>query len=144
MARIKNTELQTHSGHPLTQKEELFIQNIVKGKSNSDAVREAGFETNTPPQFATQLLKKLYISEEIKYRMDKLNQDAEETGRRLFEFWWRIVEGKEKDQFGLEADLNTRIKASQEIAKRVIDLQNKVSSSTAPEIKITLDWGENK
>lgn len=142
MARIKNTKLQTHSGHPLSQKEELFIQNIVKGKSNSDAVREAGFNTNTPPQFANELLKKFYIVEEIRYRMDKMNQDAEETGRRLFEFWWSIVDGTAKDQFGLDVDMGTRIKASQEIAKRVIDLQNRASNNTTPEIKITLDWGE--
>lgn len=144
MARTKGNKYKTNTGHPLTLKEELFIQNLIKGNNQRQSVIKAGFESNTPDQLAQTLLNKNYISEEIKYRMDKLNQDAEETGRRLFEFWWRIVEGKEKDQFGLEADLNTRIKASQEIAKRVIDLQNKVSSNTTPEIKITLDWGENK
>ena len=142
MAEIKNTDLCTNTGHPLSQKEELFIQAIVKGKSNSDAVREAGYETATPPQLADTLLKKVYIKDEIRYRMDKLNQDAEETGRRLFEFWWSIVDGTAKDQFGLDVDMGTRIKASQEIAKRVLDLQNRGNSGGTPEIKITLDWGE--
>lgn len=144
MARTRKNLTKTNTGHPLTPEEELFIQGIVKGKSNTQAVIDAGYKQKAQAQAANALLNKNYIAEEIRYRLDKLNQNAEETGRRLFEFWWRIVEGKEKDQFGLEADLNTRIKASQEIAKRVIDLQNRVSNNTTPEIKITLDWGENK
>lgn len=141
MAEIKNTDLFTNTGHPLSPKEELFIQAVVKGKSNSEAVRDAGYKTKTPPQLADTLLKKVYIKDEIRYRLDKLNQDAEETGRRLFEFWWSIVDGTAKDQFGLEVDMNTRIKASQEIAKRVLDLQNRGNNTGTSEITIKLDWG---
>ena len=142
MARTKGNKYKTNTGHPLTLKEELFIQNLIKGNNQRQSVIKAGFESNTPDQLAQTLLNKNYISEEIKFRIDKLNQDAEETGRRLFEFWWSIVDGKAKDQFGLDVDMGTRIKASQEIAKRVLDLQNRGNNTGTPEIKITLDWGE--
>lgn len=142
MARTKGNKYSTNTGHPLTLKEELFIQNLTKGNNQRQSVIKAGFESNNPDQLAQTLLNKNYISEEIRYRMDKLNQDAEETGRRLFEFWWSIVDGTAKDQFGLDVDMGTRIKASQEIAKRVLDLQNRGNNTGTPEIKITLDWGE--
>ena len=141
MAKTKNNKYQTYDGHPLTAKEELFIQNIVKGNSQRQSVIKAGFESNTPDQLAQQLLNKNYISEEIRHRFDMLNQDSMEAGRRLFNFWWDIVEGNVKDQFGLEADLNTRIKASQEIAKRLLDMTNK-GSDKGGEITIKLDWGD--
>jgi phage terminase small subunit len=142
MARTRKNLTQTNTGHPLTPEEELFIQGIVKGKSNTQAVIDAGYKQKAQAQAANALLNKTYIAEEIRYRMDKLNQDAEETGRRLFEFWWSIVDGTAKDQFGLDVDMGTRIKASQEIAKRVLDLQNRGNNTGTPEIKITLDWGE--
>lgn len=141
MGRTSKNIKTTHTGHPLTSREELFIQEILKGTNNRQAAIKAGYTTNTPSQMADTLLNKNYISEEIKYRMNKLNQDAEETGRRLFEFWWSIVDGTAKDQFGLDVDMGTRIKASQEIAKRVLDIPNKAEKT--PEIKITLDWGDS-
>ena len=141
MARTKKNKYETYEGHPLTAKEELFIQNIIKGENQRQSVIKAGFDTRLPDQFAQQLLNKLYISNEIRHRLDVLNQDSMETGRRLFEFWWNVVEGKEKDQFGLEPDLNTRIKASQEIAKRVLDMANR-GSDKGGEITIKLDWGD--
>lgn len=140
MARTRKNLTKTNTGHPLTPEEELFIQGIVKGKSNTQAVIDAGYKQKAQAQAANALLNKTYIAEEIRYRMDKLNQDAEETGRRLFEFWWSIVDGTAKDQFGLDVDMGTRIKASQEIAKRVLDIPNKAEKN--PEIKITLDWGD--
>ena len=143
MARTRKNLTKPNTGHPLTPEEELFIQGIVKGKSNTQAVTDAGFTQKAKPQAANALLNKNYIAEEIRYRMNKLNQDAEETGRRLFEFWWSIVDGTAKDQFGLDVDMGTRIKASQEIAKRVLDLQNRGNNNAAPEIKITLDWGDS-
>ena len=141
MAKTKKNKYETHEGHPLTLKEELFIENLIKGVNQRQSVIKAGFETKAPDQYATALLNKSYISNEIRYRMDQMNQDSIEAGRRLFNFWWDIVEGNVKDQFGLEADLNTRIKASQEIAKRLLDMTNK-GSEKGGEITIKLDWGD--
>ena len=48
------------------------------------------------------------------------------------------------DQFGLEASLGERTKAAQELAKRLIDIPNKLQNNEVPEVKITLDWGQRE
>ena len=50
------------------------------------------------------------------------------------------MRGKVKDQFGLDASLGERTKAAQELAKRQIDIQNKLAGNEQPELKITLNW----
>ena len=52
------------------------------------------------------------------------------------------MRGKLLDQFGLEASLAERTKAAQELAKRQIDIPNKLAGNEAPKITITVDWGE--
>lgn len=142
MGRTSKNVKTTNTGHPLTSREELFIQEIVKGTNNRQAAIAAGYKTNTPSQMADTLLNKNYISEEIKFRLDQFNQDAMESGKRLFKFWWDIVDGNVKDQFGLEVDMNTRIKASQELAKRLIDIPARADGKSNSEITIKLDWSD--
>ena len=52
------------------------------------------------------------------------------------------MNGEEKDQFGLDAPLSERIKAGQELAKRTVDIANKIAGVTQGENEVTikLDW----
>ena len=57
------------------------------------------------------------------------------------EYLTKVMRGELKDQFGLEASLSERTKAAQELAKRTIDIENKLKTSNKTgdkEIKITL------
>ena len=53
------------------------------------------------------------------------------------------MRGEIKDQFGLEAPLSERTRAAQEIAKRTIDIENKLNGKEDNEIRITLDWAKD-
>ena len=63
------------------------------------------------------------------------------------EFFIRIMNGEEKDQFGLELSANDRLKAAMELAKRTIDLENKVKMAqegvSDNTITIKVDWQQS-
>ena len=60
------------------------------------------------------------------------------SAQEVLYFFTRVMRGEVKDQFGLDAPLSERLKAATELAKRTVDLENKVGTDT--DIHITLDW----
>ena len=53
------------------------------------------------------------------------------------EFFTKVMKGEVKDQFGLEAPLSERLKAANELARRTVDIENKLKGNN-PDNKITL------
>lgn len=60
------------------------------------------------------------------------------------EYFTRVMRNEEKDQFGLDLPISERTKAAQELAKRVIDIPDRLNDKPEAEIKITLDWNRDK
>ena len=56
------------------------------------------------------------------------------------DYFSRVMRGEIKDQFGLEAPLSERTKAAVELAKRQIDIPQRLAGNEQPEIKIVVDW----
>lgn len=140
MPRTSKTIL-SNSGHPLTIKEDKFISTYVETGNASQAVEEAGYKVKAKPQQANELLNKPYIKEEIEYRMSLIRDDSIATAEEIMQYFTDVMRGKIKDQFDLDASLSERTKAAQELAKRQIDMVNKVSGADATaEVKITLNW----
>lgn len=54
------------------------------------------------------------------------------------------MRGEVKDQFGLEAPLSERTKAAVELAKRTVDLDNKLNGKADAVVEIKLDWGNDE
>ena len=50
------------------------------------------------------------------------------------------MNGEEKDQFGLDISASDRLRAAQELAKRTIDLDNKLAGQADNKIEISLKW----
>ena len=143
MPRV-NTKITTHDGHPLTPKEEKFISEYLESGNASQSVVKAGYEVKNPPQRANALLKKEYIANEIAYRAELARNKSIATAEEILQYFTDVVRGEIKDQFGLEASLGERTKAAQELAKRLIDIPNKLQNNEVPEVKITLDWGQRE
>ena len=51
-----------------------------------------------------------------------------------------IARGEEKDQFGLDISAGDRIKALTELAKRTIDIENRVNGKADQKVEICLNW----
>jgi phage terminase small subunit len=88
-------------------------------------------------------MRKPYIKEEIDYRRQQLASQRIADATEVLEYFTSVMRGEKKDQFGLEAPLSERTKAAQELAKRQIDIPNRIQDKPQAEVKITLDWKRN-
>lgn len=132
--------LKTNTGHNLTDKEAIFIDKLLELGNQRQAVLEAGYKTKAPSQLAQNLLNKVYIAEEIEFRREQAKSQRIADVQEIMEYFTSVMRGETKDQFGLDAPLGERTKAAQELAKRQIDIPNKLKGNDVPEVKITLDW----
>ena len=133
---------QTHEGHPLTPGEANFINYYIESNNASESYIKAypSSNPNNARQNAYRVLKKVYISSEINYRLEQAKTDSIADASEILQYFTDVMRGKIKDQFGLDASLGERTKAAQELAKRQIDIQNKLAGNEQPELKITLNW----
>ena len=135
------TTYATHEGHRLTVKEAKFIDEYMATGNQRQAVLEAGYKTSAPGQYGQQLLGKPYIRNEIDYRLQEIQNASIADATEILQYFTAVMRGEIKDQFEIEAPLSERTKAAQELAKRQIDIANKVAGREATaEVKITLNW----
>lgn len=135
------TTYATFDGHRLTPKEAKFIDIYLATTNQRQAVIEAGYTTKAPGQYGQQLLGKSYIRDEIDHRLKLLEEASIADATEILQYFTAVMRGEEKDQFGLDAPLGERTKAAQELAKRKIDMPNRVHGEEHnAEIKISLNW----
>lgn len=140
--KAERTDFATHSGHTLTPLQAKFIDLYVETGNGKRSVEEAGYNSKTPAQMAQKLLNLPHINEEIKYRLQQHKDQSIANADEIMTYFTQVMRGEILDQFGLEASLSERTKAAQELAKRQIDIPNKLAGNEAPKITITVDWGE--
>lgn len=56
------------------------------------------------------------------------------------QFFTAVMNGEVKDQFGLESTLADRLKAANELARRTIDIDNKLNGKDQMNINLSLNW----
>lgn len=121
------TSYKTHDGHRLTVLEAKFIDLYIECGKVSQAVTDAGYKTKTPNHYGQLLLEKEYIANEINYRLEQYENSKIASATEILQYYTSVMRGEVSDQFGLEAPLAERTKAATELAKRTIDIANKVN-----------------
>lgn len=137
----------TNTGHALSPNEDKFINLYLELGNGQQACIKAGFKSKSPHAYADRLLRKDYIVEEIKFRRNKAYEESQATAAEVMDYFAKVMRGEIKDQFGLEAPLSERTKAAQELAKRTVDIDNRMAGKkdmSTPEIQIKLDWSRHK
>lgn len=134
----------THDGHKLTVKEAKFIDFYIETGNQRQSVIDAGYKHKAPGALAQVLLTKLYIKNEIDYRLQKLEDEKIASAEEILKYFTGVMRGEIKDQFGLDAPLGERTKAAQELAKRKIDIAQRVAGQKQAEVKISLVWDEEE
>ena len=99
---------------------------MSNGYNGTVAVQQAGCRTKAPSRYASDLLRKSAISEEITARLQALDDAKIADATEVLQFYTSVMRGEVLDQFGIEASLDTRIKAANEIAKHKIELPMKL------------------
>lgn len=141
--KVNREQFSTHSGHPLTPKEAKFIDEYIATGNGRQSVINAGYQCKAHAQKAQNLLNKGYITEEINYRLELAKNESIADATEIMQYFTDVMRGKITDQFGLEAPLSERTKAAQELAKRQIDIPNRLQGNEEPTVKIVLDWGQD-
>lgn len=143
--RLPNSQsnYKTFEGHKLTVKEAKFIDYYIETGNQRQSVIDAGYKTSAPGQYATGLLVKDYIRNEIDHRLQALEDSKIASAEEIMQYFTGVMRGEIKDQFGLDAPLGERTKAAQELAKRKIDMVQKPNGQKQTEVKIALVWDDN-
>lgn len=127
----------------LTHKQKAFIDAYMIHGNGTQASKDAGYGRTTDPSHcenATSLLRNPLVAEEILRRQEEMKKESIATAQDVMEFFTKAMNGEIKDQFGLDATLGDRIRAGQELAKRTIDLENRLAGKSDANVNIKLDF----
>ena len=105
---------------PLTPKQKAFAELYVALGNAKEAARQAGYKgnENTLAVVASENLTKPNISQYIAELSTPKEERRIATAEEVMEFFSNVMQGKEKDQFGLDASLTDRLKAGDSLMKR--------------------------
>ena len=128
------------STNKLNIRQQAFCKEYIKTGNGYQSALSAGYSEGNAMSMANTLLRNPKIQAEIKMLQDKITTGYVMSGQQVMEMFTKIANGEIKDQFGLDASLNDRIKALQELAKRTIDIENKIKGMPDMNVAIKLDW----
>lgn len=136
--------LYTQKGKKLTVKEAKFIACYLESGNATQALKDAGYKRSDGAQYGYKLLNKPYIADEIAFRLKQFEDEKIASATEILQYYTRVMRGEERDQFNLEVSIAERTKAANELAKRQIDIAEKVraqqEAQAVKEVKLTLDW----
>ena len=124
----------------LTERQSKFCTCYVELANGKQAAIKAGYSERTAEATASRLLRNNKVHDEITRIREKKLKGSIATGQQVMEFFTRVMNGEEKDQFGLDISAGDRLRAAQELAKRTIDLDNKLAGQADNKIEISLKW----
>jgi len=131
-----------------TVKEQAFIDEYVKSGNATQSYINAGYKemkdrAHTSSQ-AIIMLHKPRIAEEIQRRIDERHEQAIADGAEVMRYFTAVMRGEVQDQFGLDAPLSERTKAAQELARRTVDIENRLAGKEDATVTIKLDWSREE
>ena len=139
-SRHKGDKQKRNCPDVLNQQQKLFCIYYAETSNGQQSAIRAGYKETTAGVQASRLL----TLDKVKKEIDRLNQKKEEhaiaTATDVMQFLTKVMNGEIKDQFGLDATLADRIKAGQELAKRTVDIDNRVKGVPDNVMTIKLDW----
>lgn len=132
----------------ISEQEKLWAESYIRHLNATQACRDAGYEGSDVAlrQRGRTLLTKPHIQAYIQSVVER-NREKEEhriaSMEEVMQFYSDVMNGKVKDQFGLEAQLSDRIKAAQSLDK-VLSIAKKAEVDNSKEdITIEQHYGRS-
>lgn len=123
---MSTSPIQTKTGKRLTPQEDKFINCYIANGNATQAVIEAGYHTKAAYKYASAVLRRDGIAQEILERTKARESAKIAKSAEILQFYTSVMRGEVLDQFGIEASLDTRIKSANELAKQVIEIPMKL------------------
>lgn len=102
----------------LTPKQKAFADEFLKCGNATESAKRAGYSERSARQMGTENLSKPSISSYIQERQKQIDDERIADIAEIQRFYSSVLRGEVKDQFGLDASLETRIAAGRELMKR--------------------------
>ena len=121
----------------LTDKQLLFATEYIKTANATQAALKAGYSENSARQQGSRLLSNANVSQYIQQHMEQKNNNTIATADEVLQYLTRVMNGEEKDAFGLDVSVNDRTKAAELLGKRHMLFTDKVKLDAEIEIDIS-------
>lgn len=102
----------------LTPKQKAFADYYIECGNATEAAKRAGYKDSSARQIGAENLTKPSISAYIAERQKQIDDSRIASAAEVQRFYSAVLRGEIKDQFGLEASLDTRMAAGRELMKR--------------------------
>lgn len=100
----------------LTEKQKRFIDYYIETANATESAKRAGYSEKTAKNIGAENLTKLNFF--IQKKLEEKEEDRIASQDEVLEYLTRVMRGKEKDQFGLDASLQDRTKCAELLGKR--------------------------
>ena len=106
----------------LTPRQKAFADYYIECGNATEAARKAGYSEKYLNTHASKMLRNATISAYIADRTRPTEEKRIATADEVMMFFTRVMNGEEKDAFGLDPSLQDRLNAAKELAKRTVDI----------------------
>lgn len=121
----------------LTEKERIFADEYIKTTNATQSAIKAGYAENSASVTGSKMLRKPKVRQYIDDVMEKRSKNTIATADEVLEYLTKVMNGEEKDAFGLDASIADRTKAAELLGKRHMLFTDKVKLDAEIEIDIS-------
>jgi len=121
----------------LTEKERIFADEYIKTTNATQSAIKAGYAEKSASSKGSQLLRKVKVRKYIDGVMEKRSKNTIATADEVLEYLTKVMNGEEKDAFGLDISIADRTKAAELLGKRHMLFTDKVKLDAEIEIDIS-------
>ncbi len=127
---LATNTIQLYTEYKFTQLEIAFLTAyLANGGNGTRACKDAGMKCKSEAAYAkraSDLLRTEKFREEISAQLKARESAKIAKSNEILQFYTSVMRGEVLDQFGIEASIDTRIKAANELAKHQIEIPLKL------------------
>lgn len=121
----------------LTEKERIFADEYIKTTNATQSAIKAGYAENSASVTGSKMLRKPKVRQYIDAVMNERSKNTIATADEVLEYLTKVMNGEEKDAFGLDVSIADRTKAAELLGKRHMLFTEKVKLDAEIEIDIS-------
>lgn len=121
----------------LTEKERIFADEYIKTTNATQSAIKAGYAENSASVTGSKMLRKPKVRQYIDEVMSERSKNTIATADEVLQYLSRVMNGEEKDAFGLDVSVADRTKAAELLGKRHMLFTEKVKLDAEIEIDIS-------
>ena len=119
----------------LTEKERIFADEYIKTTNATQSAIKAGYAENSASVTGSKMLRKPKVRQYIDAVMNERSKNTIATADEVLEYLTKVMNGEEKDAFGLDASIADRTKAAELLGKRHMLFTDKVKLDISDRMK---------